>query len=117
MPGIAGGGACLFDESLRMLRHDMKALIVTVSLSLSLFTGTAQAEEGATDDEKTWYGWQIMANDAAGLALAYGALATDGRTATGVMFTGTVVAWSLGGPVIHLAHGNNSGALKSLGSA
>ena len=91
--------------------------VITIMVSLLIPISTAHAEEDTAQRDRQWYGWQIMANDAAGLALAVGALSTidDSETVSQTLFGGTVATWGFGGPAIHWAHGNKKTAVKSLG--
>ncbi|HEY8039774.1 MAG TPA: hypothetical protein VIF15_08280 [Polyangiaceae bacterium] len=64
--------------------------------------------------ESTWYGWQILAVDAAGIGAGLGALAvTSGEnidpahvpSPAGYLATGLYAVGSVGGPAVHWAHG------------
>jgi hypothetical protein len=62
---------------------------------------------------KRWYGGYTLATDGAAVALALGgaALDRDGE----LLLVGSVGAYLLGGPIVHLAHGNPGRSLLSLG--
>jgi len=61
---------------------------------------------------RRWYGWQIFSADALAGALFLGAVADD-HSAT--LFGLSGVAFAVGGPAVHVAHGRWDVALGSLG--
>ncbi|MBI2390463.1 MAG: hypothetical protein HYV09_12815 [Deltaproteobacteria bacterium] len=62
---------------------------------------------------RTWYGWQNLAIDGAAVTLLYVAGNASGRDNDSFGY-GAVATYALGGPIIHLAHGNPGTALGSL---
>lgn len=95
------------------MRQLFAAVCVLGVLGLS---SPASADSFTNRPGQEWYGWQIIANDAGGLVLVIGAVATAGRSQTTaqLMLGGTALAWGLGGPAIHWAHGKRTTAWKSL---
>jgi hypothetical protein len=63
---------------------------------------------------KRWYGAYTLATDGAAVALALGgaALDRDGE----LLLAASVGAYLVGGPIVHLAHGNPGRSLLSLGT-
>jgi len=60
--------------------------------------------------KRTWYGWQTLATDGAAFMLLYGA----GRSRNSDMAYGSLAVYSLGAPIVHMAHGNPGRGLFSL---
>lgn len=75
-------------------------------------TDTPVDPQASPPSERHWYGWQIFSADAAAGALFLGAVADD-HSAT--LFGLSGVAFAVGGPAIHGAHGRWDIALGSLG--
>src|SRR5512140_1816341 len=82
-----------------------------LSLCIVAAGATHAQEAGTRQDlrETRWYGWQVMLADAASVGLIYAGAQGD---------NGTLVALGVAGvltlpPLIHLAHGSESDALKS----
>lgn len=73
-------------------------------LSVLAFAAPASASEGETRTPKQWYGWQVLASDAATVATTAVWLGAHNNELYGQLnFT---AGYFLGAPIIHLAHGN-----------
>jgi hypothetical protein len=65
-----------------------------------------------------WYGWQTLVADGASLALFVGGVSsTSSRSSStaGLLLLGSLATYSLGGPIVHLAHSRPGAALGSFG--
>ncbi|MBI5533761.1 MAG: hypothetical protein HY898_13660 [Deltaproteobacteria bacterium] len=68
------------------------------------------------DDDAPWYGWQILLADGAGIALFYASLQASSHSDTrAIELTAGLGIYGLGGPIIHVVHGNPGRATLSLG--
>lgn len=62
-----------------------------------------------------WYGWQILLTDATAGALFAGSHALRAPVPAWTLFSLSIGTYALGGPIIHLAHGQTARAVGSLG--
>jgi hypothetical protein len=62
---------------------------------------------------RRWYGWQTLITDSAGLAMLFAATTTSNNTGSWLAASG--LTYSLGGPIVHWAHGNGGKGAASLG--
>jgi hypothetical protein len=74
----------------------------------------------AEPQSNRWYGWQTLATDGASFALVVGSISLGGggdggNSISSVLLLGAFGAYALGGPVVHLVHGNPGRAFASLG--
>jgi hypothetical protein len=60
---------------------------------------------------RTWFGWQVLAADAAAGALLLGAAAGGNEE----LFLAAFAPLAIAGPMVHAAHGDGRGSLASLG--
>jgi hypothetical protein len=74
-----------------------------------------RADSSPRPTEPKWYGWQTLALDAA-LVAADVVYAERGHYLEGWFVYGTLAAFALGAPAIHLAHGEWQSGLLSLGA-
>jgi hypothetical protein len=110
-----------------MLRRPLLSAVATVGLHL--FAQSARAEDAppalrehtadftpaGAEIATSWYGWQPLIADGGSAALFSLALATDSTGAKAPFaFTG-LVAFGLGGPVVHAVHGRWRTAAADLG--
>lgn len=85
-----------------------------IGLALAVvITTTALPSGRAAPNDSTWYGWQIMAPDAVGIASLTAAAKVHGRTAD-VFATIGWVMMGFDGSVVHLAHKRVAAAATSL---
>lgn len=68
--------------------------------------------------KREWYGWQTLATDGAAFMMVYGASQSRGRDGAPLAY-GALATYSLGAPIVHLAHNKpgsafGSAALRSL---
>src|SRR5262245_20435094 len=61
-----------------------------------------------------WYGWQILINDVAPIAVSAGAKSTNTDAGSIGSAVGTA-AWFVGSPVIHIVHHRTNAGLGALG--
>jgi hypothetical protein len=85
------------------MRH---RLIVLVTVALLVPASPARSEEASPT---TWYGAPMLVVDVAALGVVFGGVAADSEGLT----TMGLLAYSFGGPTVHLGHGNLG---RSLGS-
>jgi hypothetical protein len=87
--------------------------------TLTLGTGTTNGPPMQGPQMTTeWYGWQTLVADGASLALFVGGVSSaSGRSSstTGLLLLGSLATYSLGGPIVHLAHSRPGAALGSFG--
>jgi hypothetical protein len=64
---------------------------------------------------RRWYGWQTLLTDAAALALGWPGVSTASESrVSGAVVVMTGATYLLGGPVVHVAHGNMGTGVGSL---
>src|SRR5262245_18665439 len=105
-----------------------------VSLMLALYLGCSVNERAAAAKDTAlpeappppathadptrsehWYGYQTLLADAGALLVLVAGVATNGRDTSQGIVIASGVAYSLGGPIVHLAHGQAPASLASLG--
>jgi hypothetical protein len=72
------------------------------------------ASRPASADDGDWYGWQVMASDAAVVGLFTTAANLDDTWGAAAAIAGAAV-YALGAPTLHLAHGKPGAAALSFG--
>lgn len=88
-----------------LYRHCVGVVIVVAAL----LTMSATAHAGDGDE---WYGWQIMPFDAAAIGLTVYDMNDGWETSAGAA---GFASYALGGPIVHLAHGQWWESAGSLG--
>jgi hypothetical protein len=104
------------------------AVLVTALLTLDAYASPAHAQfssrstpsRSSTDNIQTtappstvcWYGWQIWSVDGAAAGLFLGALADKSNPQLFVLSGAT---FTIGGPVVHVVHGQWASGISSLG--
>ncbi len=101
----------------------MLALVTAFSLAgAALAPAVARGERFIEQDEydaipaTRWYGWQVLALDAAGLtaAISLSFNAGDSDEAQALAWGGGAATWLLGPAVVHLVHGRTRAAVSSV---
>jgi hypothetical protein len=85
--------------------------------TLTLGTNGSPAQ-GPVQMTTEWYGWQTLLADGGSLALLLGGAATTSSRSSGTagaLLLGSLATYSLGAPIIHLAHNRPGAALGSFG--
>jgi hypothetical protein len=70
--------------------------------------------EAPQPSERVWYGWQTLAADGASLALFTLAFADAKSPASSSLAVGGLVAYIIGGPIVHAHHGHGGKTVGSL---
>jgi hypothetical protein len=76
-----------------------------------LAAGMARGDE---EPERRWYGYQTLATDLVSLGAIAGAAATGDGNAPKILAGIGIAGYLLGGPLVHLAHGQSGNAGKSV---
>lgn len=79
-----------------------------------------RAEPASTSEVHTWYGWQTLTADAGsatlmGVSFAVSETTRGSSTDPAALFVGSLGAYALGAPLVHLANGEAVRAAASLG--
>lgn len=64
------------------------------------------AASGEAPTRRVWYGWQTLTTDGAALVLAGAISGTESDGAAAGLGLASLAAYTLGGPVVHAAHGS-----------
>jgi hypothetical protein len=80
-------------------------------------------ERGRPKPEREWYGWQLLALDAAGIGLGVAFAGSEPRTEQGKRLHPALATWVggytigfFGGPIVHFAHGRIGTGFASFGA-
>ena len=85
---------------------------LTSLITLALVTTTLTAR---ADDERHWYGWQILLAGGSSLAVGVVGLALDDEPATPIVTTVGAAGYLFSGPLVHWLHGRVGTGFLSLG--